>query len=156
MLLTSPRNSVSAHVNLFTLLHCKTLITAGPGLPVVGEIVASCSARLLEAPSLTSLLEERYQKFPYTKTYEEGMKDPLAVLHTSGSTGCHCKPKPIAVLIFITGLPKPITIPLSFANVFAAMTQLDPPAGLERQSKFLHGNRLFCTLPLFHVSYLSL
>ena len=42
---------------------------------------------IMVAPACRWFPEKRWPHFPYNKTYDEAAWDPLAVLHTSGSTG---------------------------------------------------------------------
>jgi len=135
LLLTSPRNSQAAHVNLFKLLDCTTMITSSPVPAPVTGILSSHAMRVAVLPSLDALLDQPHEHYPYEKTWAESCTEPLAVLHTSGSTG----------------LPKPIIIPHTFATAFANMTQFQPPQGYVSEPRLLHGNRLFCSLPPFHV-----
>lgn len=38
-------------------------------------------------PSLQEMLDSKPEKYPYEKTFDEARNDPIAVLHSSGSTG---------------------------------------------------------------------
>lgn len=92
MFFSSPRNSIPAHANLFKILDCKVLITANPTLPMVPAIIEATGVRSIECPDVDELLENIYPHYPFNKTFEQARKEPLVVLHTSGTTGF---PKPI-------------------------------------------------------------
>ena len=87
MIYNSPRNSVDAHVNLFTLQKCRTLILPQPQPPYAASLLATYRMRTLEIPSLDEFLTTEVTPYPYNKSFEEARKDPLVALHTSGSTG---------------------------------------------------------------------
>lgn len=43
--------------------------------------------RVLDFPSIETLLNGNHSHFPYTKSFQDVRDDPLVSLHTSGSTG---------------------------------------------------------------------
>ncbi|KAF7872907.1 uncharacterized protein EAF02_008978 [Botrytis sinoallii] len=92
MFFSSPRNSIPAHTNLFKILECKVLITVNPVLPMTHSIIEATGARAIECPDVDELLDNIYPHYPFNKTFEQARKEPLVVLHTSGTTGF---PKPI-------------------------------------------------------------
>ena len=136
MLLTSPRNSIPAHVNLFNLLSCTTMVVPDPQPPMIPAILADCQLRVITVPSLDELLLQKHPHYPYNKSFEKARHEPLLAFHTSGSTG----------------LPKPVVWSHDFAAAYAKMIQLDPPAGYESQDRLFQANRMFFMLPPFHVS----
>jgi hypothetical protein len=87
MLLISPRNSVDANVNLFTLLDCRNIVTTDPRPPPVKAVLGEYRMRVLTVPPLDDLLDVEHRHFPYEKDYEASKFEPLVVVHTSGSTG---------------------------------------------------------------------
>ena len=87
MLFNSPRNSVDAHVNLFALQDCKTLIIPEPQPPYIAALLAAYPMRTLRLPSLDDFLNIESSAFEYKKTFEEARREALVSLHTSGSTG---------------------------------------------------------------------
>lgn len=136
MLLASPRNTIPAYISLFEALECKILITPpGPTLPVVDAILKAHQLRLLRSPGEEELFERTQPHYPFRKTFEEARSEPLVVVHTSGTTS----------------LPKPIIYTHDFAASYIQSGQLVPPAGFESQVQLVQGNRLFVTLPAFHV-----
>lgn len=92
MFFSSPRNSIPAHANLFKILDCKVLITVNPTLPMAPAIIKATGVQAIECPSVEELLDNSYPHYPFNKTFAQARKEPLVVLHTSGTTGF---PKPI-------------------------------------------------------------
>lgn len=84
---------------------------------------------------MEELFENTYPHFPFRKTFQEARGEPLVVVHTSGTTS----------------LPKPIIYTHDFAASYIQLSQLVPPPGFESQIQLVQGNRLFVTLPAFHV-----
>ena len=87
MLLTSPRNSIPAHVNLFKLLDCTILLVPNPYPPMISALTAAHKLHVAEVPNLDGLMNKRHPHYPYTKTFDEASHKPLLAFHTSGSTG---------------------------------------------------------------------
>lgn len=136
MLLVSPRNTIPAYISLFEALQCKILITPpGPTLPVIDAILHVHQLQVLRSPGVEELLDRPYPHYPFRKTFEEARSEPLVVVHTSGTTS----------------LPKPIIYTHDFAASYIQLGQLAPPPGFESQIQLVQGNRLFVTLPAFHV-----
>ena len=136
MLLVSPRNSIPAYVNLFDSTDCKVMLAAEPLLPLTSDILNARPMHLLRAPSVEELLKTKYAHYPFTKTFEAARNEPLAVLHTSGTTA----------------LPKPIVYTHEWAASYIHATHIEPPRGFQSQDREWQGNRLFVMLPPFHVS----
>ena len=40
-----------------------------------------------QTPTLNDMLRGESKKFPFTKTFEEAINEPLVIIHSSGSTG---------------------------------------------------------------------
>lgn len=136
MLLTSPRNSIPARVNLFNLLDCTILLVPDPQPPMISALTAAQKVHVIQVPILDGLISQRHPHYPYTKTFAEASHEPLLAFHTSGSTG----------------LPKPIIWSHAFAAANVTMTQLDPPSGFESQDRLFQANRLLFMLPPFHAA----
>ncbi|KIW16413.1 hypothetical protein PV08_06465 [Exophiala spinifera] len=136
VLLTSPRNSLPAHVNLFNLLSCKKLVAPNPAPQAVTTIVASHDIEVLEIPSVADLLTQVHPQYAYKKSFDEARKDPLVVLHTSGTTG----------------LPKPIIWTHEFADSWLHWVSLDAPAAFNNQHSLWSPGRLFFLFPPFHAA----
>ena len=137
ILLTSPRNSVAAHANLFDILDCNVLISPNPRPPTVDAILASIKGiSAFDVPSVDELLSTTYPHYPYNKTFEDAKNEPLAVLHTSGSTG----------------LPKPIIWTHDWAASAQASHRMDAPVGYVNPHNTKSRIRAFSSFPQFHVS----
>jgi acyl-coenzyme A synthetase/AMP-(fatty) acid ligase len=70
------------------------MLTPSPYPPAVTAITSSCKLRTIEVPSVEELLTKQYPHYPYNKTFAAARNEPLAILHTSGTTGL---PKPIVL-----------------------------------------------------------
>ena len=91
----------------------------------------------IEAPELSQLLEENaVDNYPYTKSWDEGRADILALLHTSGSTG----------------LPKLVPLYLATAATVDGFNLMEPVNGRVPTGVEWKGTRMLCAMPLFHVS----
>ena len=77
MLLTSPRNSVAAQINLFDRLKCKVLLSPNPRPPAVTAIIAAHEVYVVEVPSVSDLLEKIHPHFPFEKNYHQALDQPL-------------------------------------------------------------------------------
>lgn len=97
-LFISPRNSQEGQINLFDNTDCQFLCFPSSHQKVVQSL-------LEERPGMKGIEVGQFESwvtnnettpFPYTMTFEEAEGDPVAVLHTSGSTGL---PKPIVVRV---------------------------------------------------------
>ena len=136
LLLTSPRNSVAAHWDLFGRLKCKVLLSANPRPPAVTAIIDHQEIRVIEVPSVSFFLDTWHHHFEYDRTWPEAQSEPLFVIHTSGSTG----------------MPKPLLYTNATGATNTKMMSLDPPAGYGSQDRMYQGKRVFITFPPFHVS----
>ena len=89
----SPRNSLEGHIALFRSTKCsKVLVGSGTN---INSITSSLDLQVRQISSLEECFnEEKVDVYPFTETWETASKDPIAVLHTSGSTGI---PKPIVI-----------------------------------------------------------
>jgi len=117
---------------------CKVFLTPRPRPPMVDALLAAAGDEITsyEIPTVEELLQRQAPAFPYNKTLKDAQRDPLTVLHTSGSTG----------------LPKPVTWVQGFAPSYAKQFRLDPPGGYESVDRSYMGNRAFVVFPPFHVS----
>ncbi|KAJ6103833.1 NRPS-like enzyme [Penicillium sp. IBT 16267x] len=136
MFLPSPRNSLAAHQALLKKLNCTTLLVPAPRPPFVTAIIDALPLKVVEVPSLDTLLATEHPFFKYSKTYPEAGNDRLVVLHTSGSTG----------------IPKPITWTHESAVKHMHMQRLGSPAGSTGQDSKGFGKRMYLTLPPFHAA----
>ena len=136
MLLTSPRNSVPAHINLFKLTDCTIMLTPTPQPLTIPALTAAHELRVFSVPTFDELLDRRHPHYPYNKSFEQANHEPLLAFHTSGSTG----------------LPKPVVWSHAYAATYLKAIRLDPPQGFESQDRLFQANRMFFMLPPFHVS----
>ncbi|KAI1346772.1 hypothetical protein F5Y01DRAFT_264280 [Xylaria sp. FL0043] len=92
VLFSSHLNSLSVHLSLLEKTDCRTLFYSEN--VQVEDMLAARSMKHVLVPSIDDLIDvnNRAEKYPYTKTYEDAAFDPYTVLHTSGTTG---DPKPI-------------------------------------------------------------
>lgn len=137
MFLPSPRNSLEAHQALLEKLNCTTLLVPTPRPPFVAGLIEALNLKVVEVPSVDTLLCTQYPAFEYSKTYPEAATDRVVVLHTSGSTG----------------IPKPIIWTHEGAAKHIRMQRLKVPAGCEGQDNKGFGKRMYLTMPPFHVSF---
>ncbi|KAK0506918.1 hypothetical protein JMJ35_010618 [Cladonia borealis] len=139
LLLGSPRNTIADHISLFKATDCNVLLTSSaPRSPLVTSILEACSLQVFDSPSLHELLDNNYPHYPFPKTFAEARKEPLVVVHTSGTTS----------------VPKPIIYTHDFVSSYIQWLQLEPPSGFESQVSLVQSNRLFVTLPFFHAGNL--
>ncbi|KAI9685585.1 MAG: putative NRPS-like protein biosynthetic cluster [Bathelium mastoideum] len=139
LFLTSPRNSVSAHLKLLEGLKCETLLASKPRPPQVQAVVDASSIKVTDVPSVNDLLNKKYSHFTYAKTYLEELDKPMFVTHTSGSTG----------------FPKPVVYRHRTAVTNTRLMTLEPPDGYESVQRQFEGKRMFMTFPPFHAAYLG-
>ncbi|RAL08514.1 NRPS-like enzyme [Aspergillus homomorphus CBS 101889] len=140
MFLTSPRNSALAHQTLLEKLECTRLVAPVPRPPPAAAILEAVpSLEVYDVPSVEELLTTEYPHFQYAKTYPDAAREPLAIIHTSGSTG----------------IPKPIVWTHDTAVKHMHMQVLEPPAGYESQHQWGFGKRMYMMMPPFHAAGLG-
>lgn len=143
LLLTSPRNTLEAHLFLAKETSCTAMFVppAFP-LPVIGKILEAASLRAVDLPGAAHWLaeDEPVDAYPYDKTYAEARLEPWVVLHTSGTTGM---PKPI-VQTHATYSP---------LDACTALPSLGLPDTYPSDSK---GRRVYLGFPLFHCGGISM
>ncbi|KAH8706029.1 hypothetical protein BGW36DRAFT_21546 [Talaromyces proteolyticus] len=133
---TSPRNSVAAQDHLFKQLNCTKLLTPAPRPPPVVALAEILKTDVFEIPSVADLVNKKYPDFEYTRTYPDHVLDKVVVIHTSGSTG----------------MPKPLFYTHDSFHKTLEMGNLSAPEGYESQNEYMHGKRMFLTLPAFHAA----
>ncbi|KAL8732909.1 MAG: hypothetical protein Q9166_002510 [cf. Caloplaca sp. 2 TL-2023] len=136
MIFNSPRNSVDAHVNLFVLQDCGTLIVPEPRPPYLDALLAAYPMRILQVPRLNELLNGKSSYYIYNKSFEEARRDSLVSLHTSGSTG----------------LPKPVIWTLGSAAVATNAYQAPTPEGTMPVGQVYKDDLMFSGMPMFHAA----
>ncbi|KAM0262799.1 hypothetical protein ACHAQJ_001593 [Trichoderma viride] len=90
----SPRNSLEAQLSLFKVTKCTQILYESSMKSAVEPWLQSYPMLATEVPPLDVWLQSTASHVPYNTPFEDARWDPLAVLHTSGSTGI---PKPIVV-----------------------------------------------------------
>lgn len=74
MFVTSPRNSVAAHTNLFQRLDCTTLVAPVLRPPPTTAILESQSLDVIDVPSVYELITQQYAQFELSKTPRRPLK----------------------------------------------------------------------------------
>ncbi|KAH8689541.1 putative NRPS-like enzyme [Talaromyces proteolyticus] len=93
VLLPSPRNPPAANKSLFTQTQCTKLAYSSEMTPVVHALQKIYnSLHSFEIPTLEELLTEQSEPVPYALEFFEARREPILILHSSGSTGL---PKPV-------------------------------------------------------------
>ncbi|ETS78506.1 hypothetical protein PFICI_10568 [Pestalotiopsis fici W106-1] len=134
LFLTSPRNSAAAHRALFDAIECKTLITSEPTPQPALAIIEAVEPRHLKVPSLDELYQTNFAPFVYYKTLEDGRRDPLMIIHTSGSTG----------------IPKPLIWTQETGFRHHQSSACPAPTGIPSLESLYLGKRVLVTVPPFH------
>ncbi|KAJ5155836.1 NRPS-like enzyme [Penicillium capsulatum] len=135
--LPSPRNSVVAHVDLLSRLDCTNLITTSPEPPCVSQIQESYPMHQTCLASVINLLDgPAVPDYSYDKSYVDAQKDPIFVLHTSGSTG----------------IPKPLVYTNEFATRLSNAMDLRAPDGYVSLNDKFRSGRFLTILPAFHIA----
>lgn len=92
MFFASPRNSTAALLDLLAQVGCEIFLTPVDA-PVYSNLLISVLAErpmtTLSFPDLEHFLDvgDGLKPYLWNRTFEEVKHDPLAVFHTSGSTG---------------------------------------------------------------------
>ena len=89
MLFLSPRNSLEGQLSLVDACKCKVFLTSATCPPPVQAIVDARDIRHIRVPPLEDLLDGPLPKRrpPSLRTFNDMRHEPLAYLHSSGSTG---------------------------------------------------------------------
>ena len=80
MFLTSPRNSVPAHLDLFHRLKCRTLLSPVSRAAAVTAINDVEQMRILEVPEVEYFLGQSSTQYPYENEFLAAQDDPLFVV----------------------------------------------------------------------------
>lgn len=139
MFFPSPRNSRKTNCNLLGQLKCTILLTPTPRPPSVTAILDIKPLTVLEVLPVEDLLELPHHPFEYNKAFETAAKEPLFVIHSSGSTGD----------------PKPVTWTHEAGAAMMQATSLNPPAGFDSLGRMIKNKKIFTMFPPFHVRSLG-
>jgi acyl-CoA synthetase (AMP-forming)/AMP-acid ligase II len=93
-LFVSSRNTTEGQNALFDQTNCRHFWYTEAHKGSVQEWTRGRQMTTWQVPAESEWTKAPPRPFPFTKTYEEGRFDPLAVMHTSGSTGI---PKPVVL-----------------------------------------------------------
>ncbi|KAI0840505.1 hypothetical protein F5Y06DRAFT_294493 [Hypoxylon sp. FL0890] len=94
-LFISPRNSQEAQMNLFNETDCQFICFPRSHRTTVEPWLQQRNMQPIELePTKTWFPSHEIARIPYNKSFEQAEWEPLAVLHTSGSTGL---PKPVVI-----------------------------------------------------------
>ncbi|KAL1893536.1 putative NRPS-like protein biosynthetic cluster [Sporothrix stenoceras] len=142
MLYTSLRNSPEGDAAVLEAAGCTTWLQASRGTHIQKvAALGTVDLRLVPLPELSFFLDDSTPApaFPYTKSWEQGKRDPVWVLHTSGSTG-H---------------PKPVVRFLDSVAFAEANTLLRPINGRPLLLHDIWGARAYLGFPMFHAAGLN-
>ncbi|ETS77286.1 hypothetical protein PFICI_11160 [Pestalotiopsis fici W106-1] len=142
MLIPSPRNSAVVNQSLMEQTGSTKVLFAQELAPLIKPLQdLAPSIRTETLPSLQEMLDSDPPRYLFSKSFDDARNDPIAVLHSSGSTA---------------GMPKPITMTHgSFAAVDYEHNVPAPPGRKKRDTTFFafeEETRMFLILPFFHVS----
>ncbi|KAI1820520.1 acetyl-CoA synthetase-like protein [Xylaria intraflava] len=138
-LLVSPRNSLEGSLAVVDRTECRIWAKSTENNELVNQVLNSRPMDVLQTPTLEELLDPRpVAKYPYNKTWEQASLDPLAVLHTSGSTG----------------LPKPIVMRLGTIASGDAIRDIALEEGEEVTPSWAASDLVFNPFPWFHAASL--
>jgi len=138
-LLVSPRNSLEGSLAVVDRTECRIWAKSTENNDLVNQILEKRPMEVLQTPTLEELLDPRpVAKYPYTKTWEQANLDPLAVLHTSGSTG----------------LPKPIVMRLGTIASGDAIREIALEEDEEITPSWVAQDLVFNPFPWFHAASL--
>ncbi|KAK2030283.1 thioester reductase domain-containing protein [Colletotrichum zoysiae] len=137
-LLVSPRNSFEGQINLFEKTDCRIIYFASSFADVVQPLLEERPMDAVVAASPDDwLCDDEVPHVPYDKTFEEARRDPVVVLHTSGSTG----------------LPKPIVARAGMMAIGDAFHTIGDFRGSEPcLNTGLASGRLYLPMPPFHAA----
>ena len=118
--------------------------------------------QILQVPSLDDMLVDASEHYPYQKDFASARWDPIAVLHSSGSTGRLYRRRFKTQVADLTakGAPRPIVMNHATFAVIDNDRNLPTVSGRRNQNFSLWdfgegGGSSFSSFPPFHVSILS-
>ena len=140
MFLSSPRNTMDAHLNLLKSLQCNSFLVPHSPLPIVKSLLSQRPMRLLLLPDLDYWLDDvDVASYPYKRSMAEACHDPFVVLHSSGSTG----------------VPKPVVLRHGTMAALDAFHLLPSLGAKPWHGHHWEDKRVFVSFPLFHAAGIS-
>lgn len=135
LLLLSARNSDVNNISLFGELKCRNIFYVPP-FQSKTKALEAIGANAFQVPTFHEMIADSAPVYPYTKSWEEARLDPVAICHTSGSTGA----------------PKPVTYNNAFIGVQDASRRI-PGADGRRDGNIsiVDGAVYFLGFPAFHL-----
>jgi thioester reductase-like protein len=141
MFFASPRNNTSASLDLLSQADCRIFLMPADA-PLYSNLLMSVllerPMQTFDLPDLAYFLDVDPEMKPYlwNRTFEDAKHDPLAVFHTSGSTG----------------VPKLIN---TNHGAVAALDAFGSLTGPKIQSDTFKGKKTLLLFPMFHASAIS-
>ena len=142
-LFLSAKNSTEGALAVLEAAKCNVWVKPhGKTYPLVEDFLQLRAMKVLDLPELDELLDaEVVEPYPYNKTFDEAVQDPLCLLHTSGSTG----------------LPKPIVWSHGLIGTMDAVRLLPPTEGDGGMAPWTfdwnEGDRIYSSFPMSHVGF---
>lgn len=136
MIFPSPSYPLVGLTKLLDQLECKKVLTSNNEYDIVSKLSTESGRDIHEVPSLSKLLDEEYEQYPFNKTFQSARLEPLIVLHTSGTTG----------------MPKPLIYTHDWVASWIEQNQLLAPEGHTSLEHSIHGIEICSVAPANHVS----
>ncbi|KAF5013927.1 hypothetical protein FDECE_102 [Fusarium decemcellulare] len=140
-LFLSPKNSTEGALAVLEAAKCSIWVKPReqPILPLVQDLLDQRPMTVLDMPETNELLDaDTVKPYPYIKTFDEAIRDPFCLLHTSGSTG----------------LPKPIAWSHGLIGTMDAVRLLPPVEGDNGMAPWTKGwddgDRIYSSFPMSH------
>ena len=131
----TPRFNAIAHGNFIGESDCdKLIMPEGEGFAT--QDILELYQQILRVPNCDVLFNNENPHYDFEKTFATAKKEPLVILHTSGTTG----------------FPKPIVWSHEYASAYIRARWLSPPEGFESADKLLLGGKIIVAFPPAHVS----
>jgi len=118
---------------------CKAILSADPLGFNIPSTIAKYPISVFQVPPLSTLLNETFPAYSYTKKFEEARHDPFIVLHTSGTAS----------------VPRPMVLSNEWVASFIQSLHAPALPGMEVLESRLKGRRVVVMFTPFHVSTLS-
>jgi acyl-CoA synthetase (AMP-forming)/AMP-acid ligase II len=137
MIFPSPSYPLIGLTKLLDQLECQTVLSSANKYDIVSKLSTESGRSTHEIPSLSKLLDEEYEHYPFDKTFESAKSEPLIVVHTSGTTG----------------MPKPLIYTHGWVASWIDQNQLPAPEGHTSLEHIIHGIEVCSVAPANHVSF---